>query len=204
MQITKDDILNCINKMVASGKQLPQMDRIRYSKNPGEERQKVILDTVNLWWDLFGKQNIGQDRWEKAVDKALVINSIPRLDTQIINTQLMSVALNKVEEEYLAEQQTKHEQEKHETIIPANFPEIGKLVAYHMKYHKQPLLSLPSADDVRAWGSRCNFKPEDVERNMIQLRVYICFCKHAERDGTKMPLKMTLDENRYLRLSIVA
>lgn len=204
MLIDKNDILTTINKLLAAGKQLPQQDRIRYSKSPSEEREAVILETARLWWDLFNDRKIGKDRWEEATDKAMTISGIPRLDTQVINTQLMSVALQKVEEEYLSQQEARHEEQKHQCYTPINFPEMGRLIAWHMKYHKHPLLSLPSADIVRAWGRQHNFASDDIERNMIQLRVFLCFCQHATRDHSKMPLKMTLDENRYLRIHIVA
>lgn len=205
MLITSDNILATIQKMVTAGKQLPQMDRIKFSKNPTEERQKVLAETVTLWWELFGKQKIGVERWEKATEKAMMISGIPRLETQIINPQLMSVALQKVEEEYTAEQIAENAKRKTENVLnykPVDFPEGMELLKWHLKHHKKPLLDLPTPDFIRSW-TKGKYADEDVERNMTQLRVYFCFCQHAHRDKEKMPLEMTLDENRMLRIRIV-
>lgn len=205
MLITSNDILATIQKMVMAGKQLPQMDRIKYSKNPTEERQKVLVETANLWWNLFGKRKIGVERWEKATEKALMISGIPKLETQIINPALMSVALQKCEEEYTQEQIAENAKCKKENVLdyePANFPEICKLIVWHLKNHKRPLLNLPSREEVKAWA-KGRISDENLERNMLQFRVYLCYCRHSERDGTKMPLKLSLRDNGYMHIDIV-
>lgn len=204
MKINKADIFNTIQKMVAAGKSLPQRDRIRYAKDQAEEERKVLEQTVNLWWDIFGKQDIGAEMWMNATDRALVISGIPKLETSIINPALMSVALAQCEKEYLEAQQVKHEQQKkNERYADAYpFPEMGKLIAYHMLHHKQPLLSLPDPDVIRTLVGQ-KWQPDTIEKNMIKLRVYYCFAQHAKRDGMKMPVRLVVNGDRSVSIQFV-
>lgn len=191
MEIEKRHILEAIQKMIAAGKSLPQKDRIQYAKDQAEEQQKVLAETVNLWWELFSKRHIGVELWSKATDRALMISGIPKLNTTIINPALMSVAVEKEEQAYLEAQQVKYEQEKKQesSIEPANFPEMGQLIKYHIYKHKRPYLELPEPDDVyKRIGSRMT--KEEIKNNMLQLRVYLCYWDHSKRDGFKMPVQL--------------
>lgn len=207
MEISKSNILETIQKMVMAGKQLPQKDRIRFSKDPAAEEQLVLTQTAQLWWDLFKSQHIGVERWELATQKALMVSGVNKLDIATVNPGLMSYSLELVEKEHLAEVQARAQEEKKDRsfITPANFPEMGKLVAWHMRHHKKPLLNLPEPEDVRnrlAQSGR-NYPEQYISKNMLQLRVYFCYCDHADRDGAENPLKLSLDDKGYIRIAIV-
>lgn len=192
MEITKDNVMQTILKMVQAGKSLPQKDRIRIAKDQAAEQQQVILETVNLWWDLFKDRHIGVERWEQASNKALMLAGIARLDTSIINPGMMSYAVELVEKEHLERMQAeaqKYKQEDKEGLAPVDFPEMGKLVAYHMRKHKKPLLSLPSSEDVyKAIGGR--MAEDKIKDNMLCLRVYLCYWQHSQRDKENLPVKL--------------
>lgn len=204
MEIEKKHILETIEKMIAAGKSLPQKDRIKYAKDQAEEQQKVLAETVNLWWELFSKRHIGVDLWSKATDRALMISGIPKLDTAIINPALMSVAVEQELKAYLEAQQVKHEQEKkvENNIAPSNFPEMGKLVVYHMKRHRRPFIKLPEPDDVyRRIGNRMT--QEDISNNMLPLRVYLCYWDYSRRDKEKMPVELVRRSNGMLGIDFI-
>ena len=204
MEIEKRHILEAIQKMIAAGKILPQKDRIKYAKDQAEEQQKVLAETVNLWWELFSKRHIGVDLWSKATDRALMISGIPKLDTTIINPALMSVAVEKEEQAYLEAQQVKHEQEKKQenNITPSNFPEMVRLVVYHMKRHRRPFIKLPEPDDVyRRIGNRMT--QEDISNNMLPLRVYLCYWDYSRRDKEKMPVELVRRSNGMLGIDFI-
>ena len=204
MEIEKHHILEAIEKMIACGKSLPQKDRIKFAKDQAEEQQKVLAQTVNLWWELFSKRHISVDLWEQATDRALVISGIPKLETSIINPALMSVAIAQIEKEILEAQQTRYEQEKKQDneYIVCTFPEIGKLLSYHMRHHKRPLLDLPPADDVyKVFASR--IPEETIKDNMLQLRVYLCYWNHSKRDGVKMPVQLAKRANGRLGIDFI-
>lgn len=192
MEITKDNVMQTILKMVQAGKSLPQKDRIRIAKDQAAEQQQVILETVNLWWDLFKDRHIGVERWEQASNKALMLAGVARLDTSIINPGMMSYAVELVEKEHLERMQAeaqKYKQEDKEGLAPVDFPEMGKLVAYHMRKHKKPLLSLPSSEDVyKAIGGR--MAEDKIKDNMLCLRVYLCYWQHSQRDKENLPVKL--------------
>ena len=192
MEITRDDIKNTIQKMVIAGKTLPQKDRIRCAKDQDAEQQKVITETVDLWWGLFKDRHIGVERWEQASNKALMLAGIARLDTSIINPGMMSYAVELVEKEHLERMQAeaqKHKQEDKEGLAPVNFPEMGRLVAYHMRRHKRPLLSLPGSEAVyKAIGGRMS--EDKIKDNMLCLRVYLCYWEHSRRDKENLPVKL--------------
>lgn len=206
MEISKDNILATIQKLLAAGKILPQKDRIKFASNPAMEQQKVISETVLLWWDLYKKQHIGVERWELATEKALTISGVNKLEIQIINPALMTYALQKVEEEHLAEQQTRHEQEKksNASLGTTHFPELGKIIAWHMAHHKPPHFNLPTPDNVRQRLSRGRYTEDYIRKNMVPLQIFFCFSDYAKRDGAEMPLELHLDDEGYLHMRIVA
>lgn len=205
MEISKEDIKRTIEDMIIAGKIMPQRDRIRCSRDPETEQAKVLAQTVALWWDLFGKRHIGVERWRQASSKALVLNSIPRLDTNLISPALMEITLEQCEKEYLQEQAVKHETIKNDKapMQVVRCTNIGKLWTYHAKHHLKPFIELPSIDDVRAWLPREKYPDEYIEKNQMALKIYLLFSKHAKRDNQKLPVKMVLDTEGYLSIEIV-
>ena len=76
-RITKADLAATIEKLRKSGRSMPQSELMRGAANPVEMAMKILQDTVDVWWDAFGAQNISQERWQAAEKMALTMPGAP-------------------------------------------------------------------------------------------------------------------------------
>lgn len=120
-RITKADLAATIEKLRKSGRSMPQSELMRGAANPVEMAMKILQDTVDLWWDAFGAQNISQERWQAAEKMALTMPGVPGIPVNTITTNLMAEALRRAEQQYVEEYRAKCEQEKHEDFAPMDW-----------------------------------------------------------------------------------
>lgn len=206
MEISKSNILETIQKMVMAGKQLPQKDRIRFSKDPAAEEQLVLTQTAQLWWDLFKSQHIGVERWELATQKALMVSGVNKLDIVTVNPGLMSYSLELVEKEHLERQRIEAEQVKQtaKTFAEANCRiNVPALWNLHKSIHKRPLIDLSDYENIRGRLPE-KYSDEYIKKNLLALQIFYCFVDHAKRDNVENPLKLEFDKKGYLAIAIVA
>ena len=118
--ITKADIAATINKLRQSGRNMPQMERLRGAQDAGREALAIFQETVDLWWTCFGEQNIGVERWQEAEKIALTMPDTPGIISRVISTNLMGEALRRAETQYLEAQRAHSETVKNQAPISPN------------------------------------------------------------------------------------
>ena len=126
--ITKADIAATINRLRQSGRSMPQMDRLRAAQDVAREALAIFQETVDLWWDCFGNQSIGIERWKEAEKIALTMPDTPGVLTRVISTNLMGEALRRAESQYLEAQRTQSEEVKRQAPIAASAQQYTKAI----------------------------------------------------------------------------
>lgn len=99
--LTQQRIAQTVVKLQQAGKRMPQDMRPGFDRL--EEAKRILSETVNLWAGVFGNQNIGLDRWEKAEQIALTLTGADGLNVNVISPALMQAALKQAETEHVQE-----------------------------------------------------------------------------------------------------
>lgn len=107
--ITRNDIFDGLMKMQRIGKRLPYMDRIKTAEDKDKSLAALLDELVQTWWDLLAPMHIGQERFEKAINRACLINTP---NSQIINPGMVVDVLKDIEREDVAQQVSKATAEK--------------------------------------------------------------------------------------------
>lgn len=148
--ITKEDILEAIMKLRQAGKKMPQADRVRLATDRIQEEQRVMAETVQLWYQLFIPKQVTKENWEAALNKALLKNEP---NTQIITPGLMESCLKELEQERQARAEIRREQEKD---VPFVDPELRLDILTAMQWgvktlaERRGLVDNPIGDFIRS------------------------------------------------------
>ena len=187
-------IAQTIIKLQQAGKRMPQ------EMIPGADRQReaqrILGETVELWYSIFEPQKIGADRWNRAEGLALTLSGVQGLNVNIVSPALMQAALKQAETEYVQGVIAANEEEKRQHSPTADRISTMLLQWTYRKLaeHREIIPYMPSEAEVIAYGRQIGINDEGIKQQKRLLQCFLSDCRYAEATQTAVKSRLLLDK----------
>lgn len=214
--ITKQDVARAIHAMMTAGKKMPQSERLSSAANMREEAKAILKSTVDLWAGIFVPRNIGVERWEKALNKALTLSEVGTINTNLITPALMEAGLRAAEAEHLQTMQVQASQEKLEetqSINPDDYQTrvlwrwtISKLAEGRpiMAYAPKKVEGQDISQEVIDYGQKLGMSNDEIKAQNKLIEIYLNDRNYCKAMGSVMKVEIFLRPDRKVGFRKVA
>lgn len=191
----KRRIAETIIKLQKAGKRMPQ------EMIPGADRQKeaqrILSETVELWYSIFEPQKIGAERWNRAEVIALTLSGVQGLNVNIVSPALMQAALKQAETEYVNGNVARNDEEKRQgNPVTADRISLMLLQWTHNKLaeHREIMPYMPTEAEIIAYGRQIGISDESIKQQKRLLQCFLNDCHYAKRTQTAVKSRLLLDK----------
>lgn len=188
-------IAQTIIKLQQAGKRMPQ------EMIPGADRQKeaqrILGETVELWYSIFESQNIGTERWNRAEVIALTLSGVQGLNVNIVSPALMQAALKQAETEYVNGNVARNDEEKRQGN-PVTTDRISLMLlrwTYNKLAERREIMPyMPTEAEIIAYGRQIGISDESIKQHKRLLQCFLNDCRYAKTTQTAVKSRLLLDK----------
>ncbi len=190
----KKRIAQTIIKLQQAGKRMPQ------EMIPGADRQKeaqrILSETVELWYSIFEPQKIGVERWSRAEMLALTLSGVQGLNVNIVSPALMQAALKQAETEYVQGVVAQNDAEKHQSNPTADRISLMLLKWTYARLAENRLIMpyMPTDAEIFAYGRQIGVSDENIKQQKRLLQCFLNDCRYAKTTQTAVKSRLLLDK----------
>lgn len=190
----KKRIAQTIIKLQQAGKRMPQ------EMIPGADRQKeaqrILSETVELWYSIFEPQKIGAERWSRAEMLALTLSGVQGLNVNIVSPALMQAALKQAETEYVQGVVAQNDAEKHQSSPTADRISLMllKWTYARLAEHRLIMPYMPTDAEIFTYGRQIGVSDESIKQQKRLLQCFLNDCRYAKTTQTAVKSRLLLDK----------
>ena len=167
---------------------------------PGADRQKeaqrILSETVELWYSIFEPQKIGVERWSRAEMLALTLSGVQGLNVNIVSPALMQAALKQAETEYVQGVVAQNDAEKHQSNPTADRISLMLLKWTYARLAENRLIMpyMPTDAEIFAYGRQIGVSDENIKQQKRMLQCFLNDCRYAKTTQTAVKSRLLLDK----------
>ena len=214
--ITKQDVARAIHAMLTAGKKMPQSERLSSAANMQEEAKAILKSTVDLWAGIFVPRNIGVERWEKALNKALTLSEVGTINTNLITPALMEAGLRAAEAEHLQDMQVQTSEAKLEEVQGIKTDDYQTRVLWRwtisklaegrpiMAYAPKKVEGQDISQEVIDYGQKLGMSNDEIKAQNKLIEIYLNDRNYCKAMGSVMKVEIFLRPDRKVGFRKVA
>lgn len=190
----KRRIAETIIKLQQAGKRMPQ------EMIPGADRQKeaqrILSETVDLWYSIFEPQKIGAERWGRAEMLALTLSGVQGLNVNIISPALMQAALKQAETEFVQGNVARNEEAKRQSIDKTPDGDAKMLLAWTLQRlaeRREITAYMPTEEQIYAYGKQLGVSVECIKRQKNLLACFMSDNNYSVSTGMSVGSELLLN-----------
>lgn len=203
----KRRIAQTIIKLQQAGKRMPQ--EMAAGADRQKEAQRILSETVELWYSIFEPQKVSAERWNRAEVLALTMSGAQGLNVNVISPALMQAALKQAETEYVQGNIARNEEEKRlkeNDILPDG---VNKMLWAWTKAklaeRRSILQYMPVDAEIFAYGKQIGISDLSIRRQKKLLACFLNDCRYAAEKQIAVKSRLLLDEaTENLTLEVIA
>ena len=191
----KKRIAQTIIKLQQAGKRMPQ--EMVPGADRQQEAQRILGETVELWYSIFEPQKVSAERWNRAEMLALTLSGVQGLNVNIVSPALMQAALKQAETEYVQGVVAQNDTEKRHNS-PATADRIVlmllKWTYTRLGEHRLIMPYMPTDAEVFAYGRQIGISDESIKQQKRLLQCFLNDCRYAKTTQTAVKSRLLLDK----------